>query len=161
VDLRLTGGPDKLLLPHSFQIAGIIITAVGIVMTYLRFGLGFIPKYLEIQVFAIYSSFFETRYFSVIYNNIIEEICGILLLAGILFITTAKEKKESQELNGFRLKSFLLSVYLTAFFLVLSFILVYGFGFVKILMINIYLSLIFYNILFRYFLFLHRKAGGS
>jgi hypothetical protein len=100
-------------------------------------------------MFTFYSSFIETKYFTFITNNFGEEVPGLLLLTGLFFIAFAQEKEEKEEYNILRLRSFLLAIYLNTFLLILSILFVFGFGFINILVINIYFLLILYIILFQ------------
>ena len=151
----------KYLLPNYFQTAGLVLAAAGIVMTYLRFGSGIKPGFLDVRVFAFYSSYFDTKYFRFIDNNISEEICGITLLTGLFFIAFSKEKTEQDHFWTFRLKSFILSAYCSALFLLLSFLFVFGLAFFNMLSLYIILPLFIYSVIFRYFLIKDRMLTRS
>jgi len=122
-------------------------------MTYLRFGLGINPKIFECKVFAVYSAYFKTRYFSIIENNIMEELCGVLVLLGLFLVALAKEKDEKPIYQEFRSKALLLSIIASTAIVLLSFIFVYGTAFLAVLTINIFLPLILYNLLFFFMLY--------
>ena len=110
--------------------------------------LGIKPGFLDVKVFAIYCRYFDTKYFSVIGNNISEEICGVFLLAGLFFITFAKEKKENDGIMYIRLRSFFLAIYANSILLLLSFFFVYGFGFLAIMVINLFSMFILFNLIY-------------
>lgn len=145
------------LIPNRFRIAGIISILVGIVLTYMRFIAGFKPEYLNWKVFAIYTSFLEDKYFTLTTNNVSEEICGVLVLAGLFIIAFSKEKEENDRIQEIRLYSFLYSVYANIVITFLTFIFIYGIGFVAFTMLNMYLVLILYIIIFRYQLYKNRS----
>jgi hypothetical protein len=148
----------KLLLPSGFRIAGFVLAMTGVIAGYLRFGAGIKPNFLDVKVFAIYSVYFETKHFSIIGNNISEEISGVLILTGLFFFSFAREKNEDSALWIFRFKALILSVYINTVLLLISVIFIYGLGFIYILSINLFSLLIFYNLIFRYFLYRYRKA---
>jgi hypothetical protein len=136
-----------------------IMTLGGIVAGFLRFGIGIKPDFLEIKVFAIYSIYFKTKYFSIIGNNISEEIAGILLLTGLFFISFAREKNETSNLWPLRIKALLIAIYINTTLLFLSFIFVFGLGFFFLLSVNLFSLFIIYNLFFRYFIYRYHKSS--
>lgn len=138
-----------LLIPHKYKFVGIILLLLGIIAAYLRFYLGIKPTYLNLPVFAFYSSFLETKTFQVITNNISEEIVSLLLLLGLMFINFSKEVVENEIVNSIRLFSFSSSVLLNSVVLFFSVLFIYGFAFVNLLMLNMFSQLLFYQIIFR------------
>jgi hypothetical protein len=151
--------PRKLLFPSVFRIIGLILFLGGAVAAFLRFSRGMKPGFLDVNVFAVYSMYFDTKYFRIIGNNISEEIAGILLLAGVFLFTFAREKKESPGLWYFRTRAFLIASYINTGFLILSFIFIYGLGFLFILCLNMFSLMIIYNLCFRYLLYKSRKTS--
>lgn len=137
-----------LLIPHKYKFVGIILLLFGIIAAYLRFYLGIKPTYLNLPVFAFYSSFLETKTFQVI-NNISEEIVSLLLLLGLMLINFSKEVVENEIVNSIRLFSFSSSVLLNSVVLFFSVLFIYGFAFVNLLMLNMFSQLLFYQIIFR------------
>ncbi len=98
---------DNYLLPHSFQVVGLIMALAGFISAFLRFVAGIKPEFLDVKVFAVHSSYFDTKTFTVIGNNISEEICAFLLLTGFFLLTVSAEKTEKEEWGPLRLKSFI------------------------------------------------------
>lgn len=142
----------KFLLPHRFQIIGFVLTVGGLVISLLRFGIGIKPWFFNVNVFAIYSSYFDTMYFTVINNNISEEISGITLLTGLLLLALSREKKEQEHYAYLRLRAFLVAIYCTTALLLLTFLFVYGVAFFYALTLHAFLPLIIYSLTFRYYL---------
>jgi len=151
----------KILFPHVFQNIGWIMSLCGIIMVYLRFGLGIKPDFLEINVFAVYSKYFDTKYFSMIQNNISEEIGGVILLVGLFFLAFSKEKNEKEHYWKFRLNALMLAAYGYSAFLLFSLLFIYGIAFVSVMNIYILLPLVLYIILFRYQVFRDKKITTS
>lgn len=142
----------KLFLPNNIRIYGWVILLFGLILGVIRFYFGVKPEFLNIKVFAVYSKYFETNYFKVIENHVSEELTALLILVGLFVISFTKEKIENESVSAIRYKSFILTFYINTLIIVLSFLFVYGFGFINILVINVFSPFIIYFILSRYFL---------
>ena len=145
------------LFPHQWKIAGWIFAISGFTIGLLRFQHNVQPRWLEIKVFAVYYSFFESKYFSTVDHNVTDEIAGILLLCGLIFLCFSREKIEDEHMPELRLRALLLSLYANTAFLILSIIVIYGIGFITILVINLFSLLFFYFIIFSIILQRHKK----
>uniref|UniRef100_A0A832DJ75 Uncharacterized protein n=1 Tax=Ignavibacterium album TaxID=591197 RepID=A0A832DJ75_9BACT len=146
----------RFLLPHKINFVGIVLFLLGLVAAYLRFYAGLKPSYLTVPVFAVYSSFLETKTFQIITNNISEEIAALLLLIGLLAINFSKEAIENEKVNSIRLLSFASSVLLNTIILILCVLFIYGFAFVNVLMFNMFSQLLINQLIFR-ILFIRNK----
>ena len=142
----------KLFLPNKLRIYGWVILLFGIILCVSRFYFGVKPEFLNIKVFAVYSKYFETNYFKVIENHVSEELTALLILVGLFIISFTKEKIENDSVSAIRYKSLIFTFYINTVLISLSFLFVYGFGFINILVINVFSPFIIYIILFRYFL---------
>lgn len=142
----------KLFVPNNIRIYGWVILLFGLILGVIRFYFGVKPEFLNIKVFAVYSKYFETNYFKVIENHVSEELTALLILVGLFVISFTKEKIENESVSVIRYKSFILTFYINTQIIVLSFLFVYGFGFINILVINVFSTFIIYIILSRYFL---------
>lgn len=138
-----------LLLPRKFRVVGYILTTLGIFLGILRFYFGIKLKIFDINVFAVYSKYFETNYFKIISNHFSEELTALLLLIGLFFVAFTKEKFENIQLNQIRLKSLIITFYINTGFLIFSFLFIYGFVFINILVINLFSPFIIYIIVFK------------
>lgn len=161
MDLAGTAHLRRYFLPNIFQPVGLVLTIAGSLFTYLRFGAGIKPDFLNARVFAFYSTYFDTKYFKVIDNNLGEEICGITLLIGLFLIAFSKEKHEQDHYWEFRLRAFIITTYLSNLFLVISFIFVFGLAFFNMLSLYIVLPLLVYSLIFRYLIIQDRKQRLS
>lgn len=150
------GSLKKYFLPNIFQKVGFVLFAAGAIFTYLRFGAGIKPGFLNAKVFAFYSTYFDTKYFKFIDNNISEEICGLAVLVGIFLIAFSREKFEKDHYWALRLKSFILASYLSLVFLLLIFFFVFGLAFFNLLSLYIILPFLLYTLIFRFYLFKER-----
>jgi len=142
----------KLFLPNKVRIYGWVILLFGILLGVSRFYFGVKPEFLNIKVFAVYSKYFETNYFKVIENHVSEELTALLILVGLFIISFTKEKIENDSVEAIRYKSLIFTFYINTVLITLSFLFVYGFGFINILVINVFSPFIIYIILSKYFL---------
>lgn len=137
------------LLPYKFKLAGYVLLLPAFILVYLRFFLGIKLSFLQLPAFAVYSSYLEVKTFSLIQNNYTEELTALILLIGLIFVSFSKEKVEYEELNKIRLKALILSFYINSVLIIISLFVVFGFGYVTVMMINIFSIFIIYLINFR------------
>lgn len=144
-----------LLLPFPFKLAGIFLAIGGLVsaVLYVWFDFRF-----SIPVFAVFSSFVETKVFATFRTNFADELTMLLLVAGLGLIVFSKEKNENENLTLVRTKAIANAGIANTFFLLFSILFVYGSGFIAILVINLFSFFIFYLAIFY---FLKRKQEDS
>jgi amino acid transporter len=135
------------MLPYRFRYAGILLFLAGIVMSvaYLFFDFR-----LMMPVFAVVSSFFETKICSVITTNIADEMLSLCLLVGMFLIVFSKEKDERRSYRLLRYKAMYLALLVNTVFLLLSILFVYGTGFLFILLFNTISGFLLYLIFFTF-----------
>jgi hypothetical protein len=136
---------SRFLFPYWCRWLGFFISISGIIAACLVYILNLKPAFLNIKVFAVFSYYFDKKFFSVIENDIGEEIIIILLLTGFFLISFSKLKIESEISVVLRIKALVLSVYINTIFLLFSTIFIYGIGFLAITVINCF-SLFVINI---------------
>jgi hypothetical protein len=136
---------------------GIVFFIAGTLFGIARFKYGFKPDALDVNAFAVYSSYFETKFMQITRNNFGEEITGILIISGLFLFAFSKEKVENEQTNQIRLKAFFIAAYLNFIFLIASFLFTFGLAFVYMLMINMGIGLAAYIGTFRLFYFLDKK----
>jgi hypothetical protein len=107
----------------------------------------------KIPVFAVYSSFLETNFFTSFKTNFSDELTLLLFISGLALIVFSQEKKETEYLDSLRLNAFFRALIANTFFLLLSVLFVYGSGFIAILIVNIFSFFIFYL----FFFYLQKK----
>jgi apolipoprotein N-acyltransferase len=137
-----------LLFPFLTKYLGLIFILCGLISGYLYF-YGGRPSFFNVKVFALVSSYLETRYFCIIKTNILDEIAAIFLVAGLTLLAFSKEKPEKREYMAVRFKSWVYSVYLSVILWILIFLLVYGYSIFLASPLVFILLLIIYNIIFR------------
>ncbi len=150
---------ENLLLPGKFKLVGYALMFPALILAAVRFRYGIKPEIFEFKEFAIYSSYLETKTFSVIQNNFADEIVGILFLFSLVFIAFSKEEVENETVMLIRLKSFFIALYANVIFLLFVFLFIYGIGFIKATILNMYFFLVVYILVFRYYyLFKYGKS---
>lgn len=123
-----------LLLPYRWKYLGLGLTLVGsfLAILYYFFDFRFI-----IPVFAVHSSFLETKMFAIISTNFADELIMLLLLSGLGLLTFTREKTEYEYLEAIRLKASAKALLTNLGFLFLSVLFIYGNGFITVLVINL------------------------
>ncbi len=127
------------------KIAGMVLAFAGTILAIIYI---FFDFTLKIKVFAVYSSFLATKYFTTFKTNIFDELTMLLLISGLALIAFTKEKNETEGLDLFRFRAFFRALVANTVFLLLSVIFVYGTGFIAILAVNIFSLFIFYLLFF-------------
>lgn len=146
------------LFPRKFKFIGIILCLIGTILGIMRFYFGVKPKFFDVNVFAIYSQYFETNYFKVISNHISEELTALFLITGLLLLCFTKEKNENESLNQLRLKSLVITFYVNTIFLLFSFTFIYGLIFINILVLNLISPFLIYLITFNWLKYKYTRS---
>ncbi|MDD5571041.1 MAG: hypothetical protein PHD97_07775 [Bacteroidales bacterium] len=141
------------LLPYPYKFIGWFLVLIGVALgiLYVWFNLRFI-----IPVFAVYSSYLETKMFVISRTNFADELILTSCLIGFFLIVFSVEKNETENLNLIRAKALIKSFVLNNVFLFLSVLFVYGYGFVYILIFNVFSFSVFYLLFF--YVLMHRKG---
>ena len=146
------------MIPNRYKFAGAALIAAGSIMTALYFTMDF---RFEMPVFAILSSYAETRFMTAFSTNFADELILFTLLAGFILVSFSKERNEEDQLRALRFKALILSVIINSAFLLLSILLIYGGAFVGVLILNIYTPFIIYLISFHVLKSNQRKSERS
>lgn len=148
---------SNFLLPKGLRPLGIIFIVVGLFLLFLKYKFNYKPDFLNLKVFAFYSFYIEARSFTTITHQMIEDIAGILLLAGLFMVAFTREKVESEGLDALRLKAFVVTVYLNLLYLLASILFFFGFGFVGALTLFMVFWLAAYLVTFRILMYRNKK----
>lgn len=140
------------LLPNKLRLLGIILLVVGICLAIAKYKFNYKPDFLNLKIFAIYSFYIETKTFSVVSNQMIEELAAIFILIGLFLVAFTREKVESELLDTLRLKAFMITAYFNLFSLIFSLLFFFGFGFVGALIFFSVSWLAVYILVLRYLL---------
>lgn len=136
------------LLPYRLKIFGWLLVGLAtcLTITYFVYGLRLI-----FPVFAIYSAYLETKFFTFFNTNIGDELILLSFITGFLIISLSKEKDEIKSLTIIRLKALQKTVLIYFSWLIATILFVYGNGFISVLILNTILPFIIYLALFHIF----------
>lgn len=134
-----------MLLPFQWKLAGLFFIFCGVVsaVLYIWFDFRF-----TMPVFAVFSSFLETKMLVTFRTNFADELTMLLLITGLGLIVFSKEKTETENLDIYRAKALAKASMANTIFLLFSILFVYGSGFIGILVFNLFSFLIFYLFFF-------------
>jgi len=143
----------NLLLPYFWKMAGVVLSVSGTIsaLLYSLFDFRF-----KMPVFAVYSSYLETKFFTSIRTNFAEELTLLLLIAGLSLVIFSKEKEEYEGLEKLRLKALARALLLNNVFLFVSTLFVFGTGYITILVLNV----ISFQLLYLLFFYLAKRKAG-
>jgi hypothetical protein len=135
------------LLPYPWKYPGLVFILLGIVLSILYIWYDF---RFTLPVFAVFSSFVETKMFAIFNTNFADELIMLLFVIGFSLVALSREKNESVKLDFIRAKSLVKALISNTFLLLFSVLFVYGSGFIAILVLNLFSFLVFYVCVFYY-----------
>jgi hypothetical protein len=133
------------MISYKFKIPGYILILAGIVLTAIY---SFHRVDISMPVFAVYSSFLLTKYFTVIKTNIFEELIILSFLGGFLLTAFSRERTDHEYYTILRGKAWHLAILLNSVLLVFSTVFIFGRGFLMVLVINLFSTFILYHLIF-------------
>jgi hypothetical protein len=145
---------SKFLLPHIFKIIGWVIFIPSFILGILWTAAGFEFK-VNSPVFALWAD--NGQFFTIISQDIYNEIIAVPLLISLMFISFAREKNEDEYLTRIRLESLTWSIYVNTSILILSWIFIFGGGFYNIMVYNMFTVLILFIVKFYSILYKNKK----
>jgi hypothetical protein len=122
------------LLPYKFKIPGLICIAVAVILTAIYF---YYSPRLAMPVFAIVSSYIETKLFATFITNFFEELILLTFISGFSLVVFSEEKVEKRCLKIVRLKALRTTIAIYIFWLLLSVIFIFGNAYIATLLVNI------------------------
>ncbi|MDX9696836.1 MAG: hypothetical protein RBT49_13685 [Bacteroidales bacterium] len=143
------------LFSSKFKKIGWFLFVTGIILGLIYFIYQSEPTFLNVNVFAIaeQSLFSKTSFFSITKTNLFDEIIGLFLIIGSIFIAFSKEKSEDEFISKIRLESLVWATYINYAILTLTIIFVYDLVFFWVLVFNMFTILIFFIIRFNWALY--------
>ena len=136
------------LLSYRFKYLGFGSLMAGCIMAYLVINMNFKPDFLDVPVFAIYSSYLNKVIFGITQTNFADEMAIILLLFGLILVAISKQKLEKDHYMKMRVNALIWSVFLNTVLMVVAALTFFGTGYLIILLINTLSQLAIYLILF-------------
>ncbi|MEW5676615.1 hypothetical protein ABGT15_09905 [Flavobacterium enshiense] len=154
------------LFPHRFKfLSGILFILSAILLISALFDdlLLFETFELKTTVFAIAETGImgQQKSFSIIENNIIDEIIFTLFILSGLVFAFSKEKMEDEMTEKIRLDSLVWATYCNYIVFLLCVWLVYGVLFLNVLMFAVFTHLVFFIIRFNWKMYQLRKANTN
>jgi hypothetical protein len=149
----------RFLLPNKLKLPGWIILIPSGILGVLAIFFHLEWNFLEMKVFTIYSDgaafFYSSR--PVVFGfddvNLTATVFGIFFLIGSVMVAFSKEKHEDEFIAKIRLESLLWATYINYAILFLCFLFFYGFGFLYVMILNMFTILILFIIRFNYVLY--------
>lgn len=133
------------MLNYRFKYAGWSLVVVALVFTVLYFGFNF---RFQLSVLAIYSSFFETKFFTVIRTNFADELIVLLYITGFAMVVLSRDKTECAEVVKIRHTAMQYAFISNTALQLIVVLFVYGQGFIGFLVINLITLPLIYTIVF-------------
>lgn len=84
------------------------------------------PDFLDSKIFAFFSYYLRDKSFTLVKNNLLDEVCAISALVGLMLLNFSKISGESEETKQIRIRILFLSTYITIAVWALAFLFVYG-----------------------------------
>lgn len=142
------------LFPNRFKKVGWFLFVPSIILGILLIT-GLEINFFNVRVFAIAADpkLLTTKFFTITENNILDEIIGIFLIIGALFIAFSKEKSEDEFIAKIRLESLVWATYVNYAILILTIVFIYDLSFFFVLVLNMFTMLIFFVIRFNWALY--------
>lgn len=139
------------LFPFKAKFMGLALMVLSLPFAYLYFW-GGKPEIFNIKIFAVVTTYLETRYFVISQTNILDELAAIFFILGISLFSFSKEKCEKEYFELLRVKALVKALYITILFWLISFLFVYGMAIFIVCFLIFIIFLLTYNILFRIYL---------
>ena len=145
------------IFPFKAKFLGLTFMVLSMLFAYLYFW-GGKPEMFNIKIFAIVTTYLETRYFVFSQTNILDELAAILFISGIALISFSKEKNEKEHFEALRIMALIKAMYFTMAFWLLSFLLIYGIAIFIVSFLVFIVFLLAYNLLFRFYLLKEKRS---
>ena len=151
----------RYLFPHKYKILGWILLVPSFILGILLILADQEFFSLETTVFAIYDAgiFEPEKAFSLVKNNIVDELVAIAAIVGGVLAAFSKEKDEDEYISQIRLESLLWATYINYGFLLFSILFIYGLAFYQVLLLNMLTLLLIFLVRFNVILYRSSKAA--
>jgi len=155
------------LLPNQCKKIGWFLFIPGFILGILQLIFEFKFDWLNIKVFAIYDPYFSfanngftshNLFFHITKTNALDEILGLLLIIGSIFIALSKEKSEDEFISKIRLESLVWATYVNYAILALAILFVFNISFYYVMIFNMFTLLIFFIIRFNWMIYKLKKS---
>ena len=140
------------LFPHGYKKIGLMILIPSMIVGLIVVIYELEPEVFDLNVPAIFvNDFFgDNEFMGMTNNNILNEICGVLLIISLILVAFSKEKQEDELINKIRLDSLVWATYLNYGILLFAMIFVYEISFLWVMIFNMFTILLFFIIRFNW-----------
>jgi hypothetical protein len=140
------------LFPNRYKKIGLIILIPSIIFGLIILIYDLEPEILDLNVPAIFVNEFmgEQEILGLTNNNILNEICGALLIISLILVSFSKEKQEDELIAKIRLESLVWATYLNYGILLFAMLFVYELSFLWVMIFNMFTILMFFIIRFNW-----------
>ena len=136
------------LFPNPCRRVGYLFLLIAFAAAYLYFW-GGRPSFFEVPVFAIITSYAETRWFVLAQTNLLDEMANLFLISGLVMIAFSKELHETDAIQACRIRALFYAVYITSALWIVIYLTVYGWPIVIVSATIYILFLVIFIIIFR------------
>ena len=149
-----------ILLPYEYKKIGWFIFIPATLFSVILLLSDFSDFKINTKVFALYSQELmgQSQWMKIVQTNISHTIAGLGFIIGALLIAFSREQKEDEFIAQLRLSSLQWAVLLNYVLLLLSFLLIYGMGFLNVMLYNMFTVIILFIIRIHYVLYRHTKS---
>ncbi|WP_124981474.1 hypothetical protein [Nonlabens xiamenensis] len=145
------------LFPNQFKRIGWLILIPSAIFGLVTIMYEYEPSFLDFKVPAI---IIDEPFFTTDENNILNEIFGVLIIISSLIVAFSKEKTEDEYISKIRLESLVWAVYCNYGILLFSFLFIFNFSFLWVMIFNMFTLLLFFIIRFNWQLSKFKKSAN-
>ncbi len=141
---------NKYLLPYRYRVVGLVLLFIGTIVVIAKslFNLNF--DFLNVSVFALVTdNLVGLQFFKIEQQNLVYHLITIILILGATLLATTKETEELPHFNELRAESITLTFHIMLGILTFSFLFIYGFVLLYLLIFFMFLPQILYFVIFQ------------
>ena len=142
------------LFPSKFKRIGWFTLIPSAIIGLLILIYEYEPSFLDFNVPAIFVDELtftaNKKTFRMVTNNILNEILGVLIIISTFLVAFSKEKSEDEYISKIRFESLAWAVYFNYAILILTFLFIYDFAFLWVMVFNMFTVLLFFIVRFNW-----------
>jgi len=141
------------LFPNKYKKIGWLILIPSAIIGLSTLIYEYEPSFLDFNVPAIFvDELFSVnkKTFRMVTNNILNEILGVLIIISTFLVAFSKEKSEDEYISKIRFESLAWAVYFNYAILILTFLFIYDFAFLWVMVFNMFTVLLFFIVRFNW-----------